>query len=140
MSPPLKQTLTNLGWLTVSAWIINCAGLSSTIATVIAGLVELHYGSPPEATHVGGIMISVIVIPTLFNLFFRQLLPSLEVLGGVIHIVSLIPTIVLLIVRGQRSSADFVFKTIINDQSGWTNPGVCFGIGILPVIFGMTGA
>ncbi|KAI1869330.1 uncharacterized protein JN550_005960 [Neoarthrinium moseri] len=39
----------------------------------------------------------------------------------------------------QRSSARYVFQTLTHDVSGWTNPAVAWGIGLLTVTYPLTG-
>jgi hypothetical protein len=73
------------------------------------------------------------------NFYFKRLLNTLETIGGILHVVFFIVTIVVLTVLAQRSTTDFVFKTLVTGVSGWTNPGVSFGIGLLTVIFPVAG-
>jgi choline transport protein len=40
----------------------------------------------------------------------------------------------------RRSTPDFVFNTLTTGQSGWTNPGVSWGLGLLTVTFAVSGA
>jgi amino acid transporter len=84
-------------------------------------------------------MWGVILIPFVFNLWFRKVLNAFEILAGVLHIVFFIVSIITLAVLGKRSSTDFVFKTLIYDESGWSNKGVCWGLGLLTVTFPVSG-
>jgi choline transport protein len=85
-------------------------------------------------------MWGVIMIPFLFNLWFRQLLNVFELLGGVFHITFFIASIVTLAVLARHSTLDFVFNTLTTGQSGWTNPSVSWGIGLLTLVFAISGA
>src|SRR5262249_4412239 len=79
---------TRIGWLTVSAWTINCAGLPAIIANNIIGLALFHYENyQPKPWHTTLMMWGLIMVPFLFNLRFRQLLNTFELLGGICHIV-----------------------------------------------------
>jgi choline transport protein len=59
--------------------------------------------------------------------------------GGVFHLIFFFCVIITLLVLAPRSSNDFVWKTIVSDISGWSNPGVGFCIGLLAPTFVVTG-
>lgn len=84
-------------------------------------------------------MIATLLVPFIFNLWFRKVLDAFEISGGVLHVCLFIVFIVVLIVFGMRSDTDFVFKTLIWEDSGWNSKGVSFGLGILPATFALTG-
>jgi choline transport protein len=129
-----------LGWLTVGAWTINTAGLPGIIANNIVGIALFHYENyQPKAWHKTLIMWGLIVIPFLCNLWFRQLLNTFELLGGIFHIIFFIASIITLAVLARRSTLDFVFNTLTTGQSGWTNPGVSWGLGLLTLTFAISG-
>ena len=129
-----------LGWLTVGAWTINCAGVPAVIANTILGLAVFNYENyQPKAWHTTLIMWGLIVIPFVLNLFFRQLLTAFEILGGVCHIIFFIISILTLAVLARRSTPEFVFNTLTTGRSGWTDPGVSWGIGLLTLTFAISG-
>lgn len=84
-------------------------------------------------------MIASMTIPFLFNLWFRKLLDPFEMIGGVLHIVLFIVFIAIFAVFGQRNSSDFVFRTLLWEDSGWNSQGVSWGLGLLTVTFSVTG-
>ena len=84
-------------------------------------------------------MMAFALIPLVSNLYFRHILNTLETIGGVLHVVFFIVTIVTLGTMAQRTTTDYVFKTITTGISSWTNPGISFGIGLLTVIFPLAG-
>jgi choline transport protein len=63
----------------------------------------------------------------------------LEAAGGILHLVFFIATIATLSAMTERSTTEFVFKTITTGLSGWSNPGVSFGIGLLTAVFPLAG-
>lgn len=81
-----------------------------------------------------------IITPLVFNLYFKKLLNIFETIGGILHVIFFVTTLVTLTVLAQRSTTDFVFKTLVTGQSGWTNPGISFGIGLLTVVFPVAAA
>lgn len=76
-----------------------------------------------------------ILLPLVFNLYFRKLLNSMETTGGILHIVFFFVNIIVLTVLARRSTTDFDFKTLVTGGSGWTNPGISFCVGLLTVVF-----
>lgn len=84
-------------------------------------------------------MIGTLVLPFLFNLWFRKFLNAFEIMGGVLHIALFVAFIVILAALGQRSSSDYVFRTLTSDVSGWNNPGASWGLGLLTITFSVTG-
>lgn len=94
----------------------------------------------PERWHTSLIMIAVMIIPITCNLWFRKVLTPFEATGGILHIGLFIVYVAVLIAMGTRSSSDFVFKTLTTDVSGWGNPGVSWGLGLLSMTFSVTGA
>lgn len=48
-------------------------------------------------------------------------------------------SIVTLVVLAEHSSIGYVFRTLTTDVSGWTNPPVAWGIGLLTVTYPLTG-
>lgn len=40
---------------------------------------------------------------------------------------------------GKKSSVGFVFTTLTQDASGWTNPAIAWGLGLLTVTYPLTG-
>jgi len=85
-------------------------------------------------------MWGLILVPFILNLWFRQVLNAFELVGGICHIIFFIVSVTILSVLARRSTADFVFNTPISSQSGWTNPGIAWGIGLLTLTFSISGA
>jgi hypothetical protein len=79
-------------------------------------------------------MMAFILVPLHFNLYFRRVLNTLETIGSIVHVVFFIVTIITLSTLAEYSTTDYVFKTITTGISGWTNPGVSFGNGLLTVV------
>jgi len=93
----------------------------------------------PVGWHMAMFMWVFALIPLVFNLYFRRLLNAIEMIGAVLHVVFFIATLITLAAMAERSTVDYVFKTITTGISGWTNPGVSFGIGLLTSVFPLVG-
>jgi len=80
-----------------------------------------------------------ILIPLIFNLWFRRILNAFETAGSIVHVVFFIVSITTLTALAKRSTPSYVFGTLVNNISGWTNPAVSWGIGLLTVTFPVVG-
>lgn len=128
------------GWLSLSAWWFATASGPAALANMISALAI--FNSPnysPKSWHIAMIMWPFILIPLVSNIYFRKVLNFFELIGAIIHVVFFLITIVTLTSLARRSTTDFVFKTLVTGVSGWTNPGVSFGIGLLTVVFPLAG-
>lgn len=90
--------------------------------------------------HATLMMIGFTVLTLLLNLFLRRIFNVLETLGGVFHVLFFVAIIAIMATLGERSSPEFVFTELVSGVSGWTNPGVCFNIGLLTTLLPLTGA
>ena len=127
-----------LGWITVIAWVCNCAAAMSVSANTVTGLIIFNNPTyEPKAWHATLFLIGFIIIPVLLNFALRKLINYLETLGGICHVIFFISIITTLCTLAKRSTPEFVFKTLHTD-SGWTNPGVAFSIGMLGPAFSVS--
>ncbi|KAF2404832.1 amino acid transporter [Trichodelitschia bisporula] len=128
------------GWITIFAWIINCAGPPSIISNIISALATFNYPSyEPKSWHIMLMMWPLIIIPFVMNLWFRQILNTFETIGGVLHFVFFLVSMITLLVLGKGSTNEFVWNNLVSDQSGWNSPGVSWGLGLLTVSFSVLG-
>jgi Amino acid permease len=127
--------------MTIFAWITVTAASPAYLSNIVTGLVIFNYPDyEPQRWQGTLIMWCFVIIPVIWNFWFRRMLNTLEMIGGICHVVFFIVSIITLVVLAQRSSASFVFNTLTADIniSGWTNPGVAFSLGMLTVTFPIT--
>ena len=104
------------------------------------GLVVFNHDNyAPKAWHISLTMWAITAVIFVSNLWFRQLIKLFELLGGIFHIFFFISSIITLAVLARHSSVEFVFNTLTTGVSGWNDPGVCWGIGLLTLTFAITG-
>ncbi|KAK3683234.1 hypothetical protein LTR37_020428 [Vermiconidia calcicola] len=84
-------------------------------------------------------MIAFTFPPVIANLWFREILNPMETVGAVVHAAFFIATVVLLGVSGPRVPDSQVWNNLTVGTSGWTLPGVTFGLGLLPAAFSTAG-
>lgn len=86
-------------------------------------------------------MLAFTAAAVIFNFVLRKTLNTLEITSGVCHVVCFIAVIVALpVLVKERSSVEFVFGTLTRDVSGWSDPGVAWSLGLLTVMFPITGS
>ena len=84
-------------------------------------------------------MWALIFVSFIFNLWFRKFLNAFETFGGVCHFLFFIVAIITLPVLAQHSTPQFVFQNFTQGFSGWEDPGVTWGLGLLTVTFAVNG-
>ncbi len=126
--------------MTIFAWVTGCAAGPAIIANIIIGLAIFNYDDyVPKRWHTTLIMWGLILLPFLFNLWFRKLLNTFELVAGIFHFLFFFVAIITLAVLAQRSTPKYVFTTFTQGQSGWENPGVTWGLGLLTVTYAVNG-
>jgi choline transport protein len=104
--------------------------------TIIQGLViQNNPNYVPKLWHGTLLTWAVLVLPILCNLFARRILPALEIVGALGHIIFFLVIIITLAVLSPRSTASFVFTTSTTGLSGWSSPGIQWCIGLLSSAF-----
>jgi hypothetical protein len=73
------------------------------------------------------------------NFWFRRILKVLQTIGAICHVVFFLVSMITLLVLARRSTPGFVFATLTHDLSGWNNPTVAWGIGLLTVTYSVAG-
>ncbi|KAH7066031.1 amino acid/polyamine transporter I [Paraphoma chrysanthemicola] len=84
-------------------------------------------------------MWAVTIFPFIGNLWLPHFINLLETAGAVCHVVFFFASIGVLAAMAEKSSASYVFKTLTHDTSGWSNPAVAWGLGLLTVTYPLTG-
>lgn len=131
------RTISNnhIGWVTVFAWQAAVSSIFFQIATQIQGLLILNYPQyVSERWHGTLLMWAVLLLNFAINVYAINILPVIQVLGGIAHVAFFVMLIVPLILLSPRSSADFVFTTVLS-QGGWKNEAISWCIGLLTVTY-----
>lgn len=133
--------LLNPGWITVFAWQATAASLNFLIAAQIQGLVVLNFPDSYASQRWHGTLLiwAITLVVLSVNVWCIKILPVIELIAGICHVAFFIALLVTLVVLAPKSSPDFVFTRLINDQSGWTNPGISWCLGLLTVTWCFVG-
>jgi hypothetical protein len=105
------------------------------LALVVIGLLTLNYESYEyKSWHMTLVMWAFIVIPLVWNFYFRVWINTIEMIGGVCLIIFFITSVTVLGALAQRSTSEYVFKTLTHGVSGWSDPAICWGLGMIPPV------
>jgi len=105
------------------------------LANVTAALLTFHNPTyEGKSWHITLLMWAFIIVAVGGNLFLRRILNVFEVIAGICHVLFVIAAIIVLTTLGNRTNSEFVFTTLINDVSGWSNPGVSWNLGLITVV------
>lgn len=92
----------------------------------------------PERWHLTLIIFAILIVEGLMNMYTFQLIPWIELLAGILHVVLFIIFLALFVALAPRHTPEYVFLTT-QAQSGWNNPFVSWNIGLLTPTWGFVG-
>ena len=127
------------GWVTWFGWVSVLAGISSVSAALIQGLaVANNPNYVPQRWHITLIIWAICVVEALMNIYTFWLIPWIELLAGVLHVVLFIIFVVVLVTMAPRHTAEFVFLDRAT-ASGWNNDFISWNLGLLTPVWGFIG-
>ena len=127
------------GWVTVFAWQATATSVVYLTATQIQGLMILNYETyTPKRWHGTLLMWAVTAVMFVTNVWGIRLLPIIELIAGICHVLFFIMTLITLVVLVPHSSPKFVFTDFING-GGWSSDGLSWCIGLLTVVYCFVG-
>lgn len=108
------------------------------LAQTVTGIITFYDDTyVVKGWHTTLLMIAFLSLSILCNIFLRRILVVLETIGGVTHIFFFIITIAILTTMAEHSTPSFVFTTVVSNVSGWENPGLCWNLGVAPLILAL---
>ncbi|OAL04670.1 hypothetical protein IQ06DRAFT_313825 [Phaeosphaeriaceae sp. SRC1lsM3a] len=84
-------------------------------------------------------MWALTLCPFIGNFWLPRFINIMETSGAICHVVFFLASIITLAAKAEKSSIDYVFNTLTHDISGWENPTVAWGLGLLTVTYPLTG-
>ncbi|ETS75560.1 hypothetical protein PFICI_12504 [Pestalotiopsis fici W106-1] len=128
------------GWITVFAWMTSTAASLAYLAQSLLSVVVLWYPDYEVLPWQNALVMAAFCIPPLVaNLWLKRIVVAMEWIGALGHGVFWVASIAVLSALGTRGSHAAVWANLTTGVSGWDQPGVAFGIGILPLAFPTTG-
>lgn len=127
------------GWMTVVAWQALSAALAFVTGALIQSLTILSNPNYDHQPWQGSLMAwGILVFAFIINTIARGLLPRLEALIIVVHILGAVAVIATLLVMSDHVSSETVWTEFYNG-GGWSSQGLSTVIGILMPIYFFTG-
>jgi len=116
------------------------ASVPANLANIVTAIIIFNKDDYVyHSWHTTLLMWIFIIAPWVFNIYFRYLLNMFQLVGIAVHVVFFIASIIVLTVLAQRSTNEFVWQTLVDNVSGWKNPVIAFGIGVLTMAYPIAG-
>lgn len=106
---------------------------------MIQDLAELNFPNyVPQRYQLTLMVMAILIVLTLMNIYIFWLIPWIELLAGLLHIVLFVVFVVVLVTLAPRHSSSFVFFDRAT-ASGWENGFVSWNLGLLTPMWGFIG-
>lgn len=128
-----------LGWLTAIGWQAAFCSSSFLAGTEIQGVVTLaHANYEPKAWQGTLIMWASIALALMINVVGGKLLPRVETVVLVVHIVGYFGILIPLTYMADHKSNQEVFQNFVN-SGGFPSDGLAFFVGMTGCVFAFAG-
>lgn len=127
------------GWLTMAGWQGTSAAAAFLTGTMIQGLVTFTIPSYDAKTWQGTLMLWMcILIAVLINTLVSSMLPKLEGMILILHIIGFFAILITLVSFGANGDASSVFLEFRNEGM-WPTQGLSWFVGLLGCVFSFAG-
>ena len=127
------------GWLTVTGWQASVASGGYLSGTLIQGMIVLNHPQyNPQRWQGTFLLWAVILVAVFINTVISSLLPMLEGLILIIHVLGFFAIMIPLVYTSSHGSASTVFTSFVN-EGGWSSQGLSFWVGIIGNVFAFLG-
>lgn len=141
LSPPSSRSFAawSTGWINLGGQIVFTASAAFATALQIQGMAILTHDSyMPTRWQALLLYWAVLVYAAAMNIWGSRMLPTANLLAGVLHVVGFLAILIILGVMAPKNTASFVFKEISN-SSGWSNDGISWLVGLLSAVYPLIG-
>lgn len=127
------------GWLTATGWQAMVASGAFLSGTLIQGMIVLNNPQYEPKRWQGTLLHWAVVLVAVFiNSVISSLLPMLEGLILIVHVLGFFAIIIPLVYMSSHGSSSSVFTTFV-DGGGWGSRGLSFWVGIIGNVFAFLG-
>ncbi|KAF7556684.1 hypothetical protein G7Z17_g1242 [Cylindrodendrum hubeiense] len=127
------------GWISVGGQIVLTSSAAFAAGLQMQALIVLNNDSYTSARWQGMLFYwAVLVYAMALNIWGSKLLPTANLLSGVLHIGGFFAILIVLGVMAPKNTASFVFTEFVN-SSGWDNDGVSWLVGLLSAVYPFLG-
>jgi choline transport protein len=129
-----------LGWMNVVGWQSAVAGVGFLNASLIQGISALNSTSySPEPWQATLMFWAVVLVAVFVNTVVSSLLPKVEGLVLILHVLGFFAILIPLVSMGPRGDATDVFTVFVNGGA-WPTTGVSFMVGLVATTWNFLGA
>ncbi|KAI8933078.1 hypothetical protein NX059_009723 [Plenodomus lindquistii] len=141
LSPASSRSLAawSTGWINIGGQIVFTASAAFAAGLQIQGMIILNNPTyAPERWQ--GLLLywAILVYAAALNIWGARILPTANLLAGVLHVVGFLVIVIILGVMAPKNTASFVFTEVTN-SSGWSNDGVSWLVGLLSAVYPLLG-
>ena len=123
--------LTTIGWLTCAGWQAEITTAAFFTGTLVQGMiVENHSDYGFQRWHGTLLTWAAILLAVSFNTVLSPLLPKVEGMVLVLHILGFVAILIPLVYLAPHSAPSEVFTVFLNSD-GWSSQGLSFFIGLI---------
>jgi choline transport protein len=127
------------GWMTVVSWHAALASAAFLAGGMIQGLLVLNHPTYSFERWHGTLLFYAVIVCSLFvNTYLARLLPRIESVVLILHIIGFFCIIIPLTYLAPHHTAKEVFATFAN-EGGWSTTGLSFFIGLTTSMFAFIG-
>ncbi|KAK3699702.1 hypothetical protein LTR37_016307 [Vermiconidia calcicola] len=127
------------GWITWFSWVALLAGITNIAANVTTTIVAASYpGYTVQSWQTILVMYAYLIVLGLLNMYGFFLIPWIEFLAGLLHVILWIVFAAVLLTLAPRHSSHFVWLEKAN-LSGWESDFVSFNLGLVLITWGFVG-
>ncbi|KAH8890093.1 amino acid transporter [Thozetella sp. PMI_491] len=127
------------GWISVGAQIVFTASAAFAAGLQTQSLIVLNDDTYVPTQWQGMLFYwSILVYATVMNIWGMKLMPTVNMVSGVIHVGAFIAILIVLGVMAEKNTSSFVFVEFQN-SSGWSNDGVSWLVGLLSAVYPFLG-
>lgn len=125
--------------MTVIGYQANIASVAFLSGTMIQGLLILNYpGYDSHRWHGTLLFYAVLLLSLVINTYLARLLPKIEAVVLIVHVVGFFCILIPLVYLAPRGSVRDVFATFAND-GGWSTNGQAFLVGLSTSMYSFIG-
>lgn len=128
------------GWITVIAWQAATGSAVLLCGQMIQGLAVLNFPDyVPQRWQATLIFYAVITLTLFVNTYLARILPKIEALILVIHIVGFFGILIPLVYLAPKGNTSDVFNSFFN-LGEWQTKGLSFFVGAVTTMFAFIGS
>ncbi|KAH7318941.1 amino acid transporter-like protein [Rhexocercosporidium sp. MPI-PUGE-AT-0058] len=127
------------GWISIGGQIVLTASAAFAAGLQMQALITLNHGDYTPQRWQGMLFYWMILLySAAINIWGSRVLPHTNLASGVLHLAGFVTIMIVLGVMAPKHNAHFVFVEVTNN-SGWSNDGVSWLVGLLSTVYPFLG-